>query len=224
MGKFSRLGNDLYQGRKSYDFVGHRALWYAISGALVGAAILVILIKGMNFGIEFTGGTQYTVSGLSSDVATQETADELGDAVGDSSVGGVASPQVTTAGTDSLILQIENVNAAGDREVRGIIEDVTGASGDDVSKTEVGASWGRDVAKRALIGVVIFLTLVVLFIWGYFREWKMSVAALIALFHDIALTIGVYALSGFPVTPAAVTGLLAILGFTRICCLRMVGW
>ena len=214
MGKFSRLGNDLYQGRKSYDFVGHRALWYAISGALVGAAILVILIKGMNFGIEFTGGTQYTVSGLSSDVATQETADELGDAVGDSSVGGVASPQVTTAGTDSLILQIENVNAAGDREVRGIIEDVTGASGDDVSKTEVGASWGRDVAKRALIGVVIFLTLVVLFIWGYFREWKMSVAALIALFHDIALTIGVYALSGFPVTPAAVTGLLAILGFS----------
>ena len=54
----------------------------------------------------------------------------------------------------------------------------------------------------------------VLFIWGYFREWKMSVAALIALFHDIALTIGVYALSGFPVTPAAVTGLLAILGFS----------
>ena len=58
MGKFSRLGNDLYQGRKSYDFVGHRALWYLISGTLVGAAILVILIKGMNFGIEFTGGTE----------------------------------------------------------------------------------------------------------------------------------------------------------------------
>ena len=54
----------------------------------------------------------------------------------------------------------------------------------------------------------------VLFIWGYFREWKMSVAALVALFHDIALTIGVYSLSGFPVTPAAVTGLLAILGFS----------
>lgn len=214
MGKFSRLGNDLYQGRKSYDFVGHRALWYAISGTLVGLAIAVILVKGMNFGIEFTGGTQYTVTDLSSEVANQETADELSSAIGDSSVGGEASPQVTTAGDDGLIVQIENVNAAGDAEVRSIIKDVTGASGEDVSKTEVGASWGRDVAKRALIGVGIFLTLVVLFIWGYFREWKMSVAALIALFHDIAITIGVYALSGFPVTPAAVTGLLAILGFS----------
>jgi preprotein translocase subunit SecF len=214
MGKFSRLGNELYQGRKSYDFVGKRALWYAISGTLVGLAILVILVKGMNFGIEFTGGTQYTVTDLSSDVATQETADELSSAIGDSSAGGATNPQVTTAGTDGLIIQIENVNAAGDAEIRSIIKDVTGASGDDVSKTEVGASWGRDVAKRALIGVAIFLTLVVLFIWGYFREWKMSVAALIALFHDIALTIGVYALSGFPVTPAAVTGLLAILGFS----------
>jgi preprotein translocase subunit SecF len=214
MGKFSRLGNDLYQGRKSYDFVGHRALWYAISGTLVGLAILVIVVKGLNFGIEFTGGTEYTVSGLSADVATQDTADELASAVGDSSVGGVSAPSVTTAGNDSLILQMENVSAAGDLQVRQIIEDVTGKSGDDVSKTEVGASWGQEVAKRALIGVGIFLTLVVLFIWGYFREWKMSVAALVALFHDIALTIGVYALSGFAVTPAAVTGLLAILGFS----------
>ncbi len=67
MGKFSKLGNELYQGRKSYDFVGHRALWYAISGTLVGLAILVILVKGLNFGIEFTGGTQYTLSDLPSE-------------------------------------------------------------------------------------------------------------------------------------------------------------
>ncbi len=70
------------------------------------------------------------------------------------------------------------------------------------------------MAERALIGIAVFLVLVVLFIWGYFREWKMSVAALVALFHDLALTIGIYALSGFQVTPAAVTGLLAILGFS----------
>ncbi|GAA4714086.1 protein translocase subunit SecF [Nocardioides conyzicola] len=212
MGKFSRLGNDLYQGRKSYDFVGHRALWYAISGTLVGLAILVIVVKGLNFGIEFTGGTQFQVTNLSSDVANQATADELSQQIGDSSVGDTASPQVTTAGEDGLIIQTANLSAAGDKEVRGIITDVTGAT--DISVTAVGASWGQEVAKRALLGVGIFLTLVVLFIWGYFREWKMSVAALIALFHDIALTIGVYALSGFPVTPAAVTGLLAILGFS----------
>src|SRR3954453_13438242 len=213
MGKFSRLGNDLYQGRKSYDFIGHGALWYAIPGTLVGAASLVILVKGMNFGIEFTGGTEYTMSSLSSDVANQATADELASAIGDSPAGGVSSPQVTTAGKDGLILQMENVSAADDLKVRAIIKDVTGASGEDVSKTEVGASWGQEVAKRALIGVGIFLTLVVLFIWGYFREWKMSVAALIALFHDIALTVGVSLLPASRGPPAAVTGLLAILGF-----------
>ncbi|MFC7497324.1 MULTISPECIES: protein translocase subunit SecF [unclassified Nocardioides] len=214
MGKFSRLGNELYQGRKSFDFIGKRALWYAISGTLVGLAILVIVIKGLNFGIEFTGGTQFRVDDLPASVATQDTVDELRDEIGDSSVGGEAQPTVTTSGDSAIIVQTEDVDVAGDREIRGIIQDVTGASDDQISKDEIGASWGRDVAKRAIIGVGIFLGLVVLFIWGYFREWKMSVAALIALFHDIALTIGVYALSGFPVTPAAVTGLLAILGFS----------
>ena len=214
MGKFSRLGNELYQGRKSFDFIGKRALWYAISGTLVGLAILVIVIKGLNFGIEFTGGTQFRVDDLPASVATQETADELRDEIGDSSVGGEAQPTVTTSGDSAIIVQTEDVDVAGDREIRGIIQDVTGASDDQISKDEIGASWGRDVAKRAIIGVLIFLGLVVLFIWGYFREWKMSVAALVALFHDIALTIGVYSLSGFPVTPAAVTGLLAILGFS----------
>ncbi len=214
MGKFSRLGNELYQGRKSYDFVGKRALWYAISGTLVALAILVIVVKGLNFGIEFTGGTQYTVTDLSASQSDQQTADELRDEIGNSSAGGNAAPQVTTSSSGSIIVQTEDLGVAQDAQVRQIIQDVTGASDDQISKTEIGASWGKEVAKRALLGVSIFLLLVVLFIWGYFREWKMSVAALIALFHDIALTIGVYALSGFPVTPAAVTGLLAILGFS----------
>ncbi len=214
MGKFSRLGNELYQGRKSIDFVGRRALWYAITGVVVGVAILVIVVKGLNFGIEFTGGTEYRIDALPASVATQETVDELRDEIGNSSVGADAEPTVTTSGEDAIIVQTENVDRAADREIRGIIQDVTGASEGDISKSEIGASWGQEVAKRALLGVVIFLTLVVLFIWGYFREWKMSVAALVALFHDIILTVGVYSFSGFPVTPAAVTGLLAILGFS----------
>src|SRR3954447_4060419 len=127
MGKFSRLGNNLYQGRKSYDFVGHRALSYALSGTLVGLAILVIVVKGLNFGIEFTGGTQFQVTDLSSEVATQATADELSTQIGDSSVGDKASPQVTTAGEDGLIIQTANLTRAEDKEVREIITDVTGA-------------------------------------------------------------------------------------------------
>jgi preprotein translocase subunit SecF len=214
MGKFSRLGNDLYQGRKSYDFTGHKAIWYAVSLTLVGLAIAVVLVKGLNFGIEFTGGTQYRIDNLSSTEAGQSTADELRDEIGASSAGAEAAPTVTTSGDDAIIVQTEELNAAQDAEIREIITGVTGASAEQISQDEIGASWGKEVAQRAVIGVVVFLLLVVLFIWGYFREWKMSVAALVALFHDIALTIGVYALSGFPVTPAAVTGLLAILGFS----------
>lgn len=214
MGKFSRLGNDLYQGDKSIDFIHRRALWYAISTVLVGAALLVIVVKGLNFGIEFTGGTQYRIDGLPSSVATQSTVDELRDEIGNSELGAVAEPTVTTSGDDAIIIQTEDLDDAGDQQIRELISEITGAEADQVSRDSIGASWGREVAERAILGVVIFLSLVVLFIWGYFREWKMSVAALVALFHDIIITIGVYALSGFPVTPAAVTGLLAILGFS----------
>lgn len=216
MGKFSRLGNELYQGRKSYDFVGRRALWYAISGVLVGLAVLVIVVKGLNFGIEFTGGNQYTLSNLPSEVAGQETADELRDGIGSEVDGLTSEPIVTTAGNDGIVIQTEDLTVKQDVQARQVIEDVTGLASDSksISQTQIGASWGEEVAKRAILGVVIFLLLVVIFIWAYFREWKMSVAALVALLHDVILTIGVYALSGFPVTPAAVTGLLAILGFS----------
>src|SRR6478609_10795218 len=105
MGKFSRLGNELYQGRKSIDFVGRRALWYGVTLAVVAVAILVIVIKGLNFGIEFTGGTEYTISQLSSDVADQATADELRDEIGNSAIGTAAEPTVTTSGDNSIIVQ-----------------------------------------------------------------------------------------------------------------------
>jgi preprotein translocase subunit SecF len=85
---------------------------------------------------------------------------------------------------------------------------------DDISTQDVGASWGAQVAERALLGLGVFMILVVLFIWAYFREWKMSVGAIVALIHDVVITIGVYALSGFEVTPATVTGVLTILGFS----------
>ena len=99
-------------------------------------------------------------------------------------------------------------------EVVDIILETIGHRRARCRQEEIGASWGRDVAKRSLTGLIVFLVLVVLFIWAYFREWKMSVAALVALVHDVIITVGVYALSGFEVTPATVTGLLTILGFS----------
>lgn len=214
MGKFSRLGNELYNGRRSIDFVGRRALWYLITAAVVVAAAAGLLVKGLDFGIEFTGGTQYSVE-MGAGNNTQDQADELRDAIADADVEGVDVPTVTTAGDSALTVQVGEVDDTAEAEVRQIIVDTTGITDESkISTTEIGASWGKAVAQRAILGVGVFLVLVMLFIWGYFREWKMSIAALVALIHDIVITVGVYAWSGFPVTPSAVTGLLAILGFS----------
>jgi preprotein translocase subunit SecF len=84
----------------------------------------------------------------------------------------------------------------------------------EVSSSSVGPTWGAQIAHKALIGLLVFVALVVLFIWAYFREWRMSVAAIVALAHDLIITVGVYSLAGFEVTPSTVTGLLTILGYS----------
>ncbi|WP_193610435.1 protein translocase subunit SecF [Nocardioides lijunqiniae] len=211
MGKASRLGNELYTGRRSIDFVHRRPLWYAITGVIVLLAIGAIAIRGLNFGIEFTGGTEYRVPVTGQ--ATQETADELREAVASSGVEGAESPTATTAG-NNILLQVEELSQEESDQVAEAIRTVVDVPENDLAQDEIGASWGQEVAKRAGLGVAVFLVLVLLFIGAYFREWKMSVAAFVALVHDIVITIGVYALSGFQVTPSAVTGLLAILGFS----------
>src|SRR5689334_8196511 len=127
MGKFSRLGNDLYGGRRSFDFIGRRSLWYAVSIVLVGLALGIIFIKGLNFGIEFTGGTQYRIDELSASHSGQDAADELRDAIGEAGVG-TAEPTVTTSGENSIIVQTEDLSQEEGEQVREIIHDLTGAA------------------------------------------------------------------------------------------------
>ncbi|GCD88806.1 protein translocase subunit SecF [Nocardioides sp. LS1] len=213
MGKFSRLGNDLYTGRRSIDFIGRKWLWYALSGVIVLLAVGGLSLKGLDMGIEFVGGAQYKVN-LESSQVTQDNADKLRAAVADTGIDNAKSPVVTTSGTNTIIVQTEPLTDAESATVSKTILDTVDAKPDALSQDEIGASWGKEVAKRSLIGLVVFLVLVVLFIWAYFREWKMSVAAIVALAHDVLITVGVYALSGFEVTPATVTGVLTILGFS----------
>jgi len=213
MGKFSRLGNDLYNGKRSVDFVGRRWLWYAISGVIILVAVGGLYFKGLNYGIEFTGGAEYRVTVAEGD-ATQDLADQLRESVAGTGIEGASAPVVTTSGNEAILIQTEPLTTAETTEVTGVIQEVSGASTEDISQTEIGASWGAEVASRALLGLAVFLVLVVLFIWAYFRQWKMSLAALVALAHDVTITVGIYALSGFEVTPATVTGFLTILGFS----------
>jgi preprotein translocase subunit SecF len=121
---------------------------------------------------------------------------------------------VTTAGKSSILVETEPLTPVESNTISTTIQDTVGVTKADISIDEIGPSWGKEVAKRSLIGLVVFLVLVVLLIWGYFRQWKMSLAAIVALAHDLIITIGIYALSGFEVTPATVTGVLTILGFS----------
>ena len=216
MGKFSRLGNDLYSGRRSYDFIGRRLLFYVISAILVLGAGGLLIGKSLNYGIEFTGGTQFAVN-LPADEVTQDNAEALRETVAAAGFE-TGEPVVTTEGTSRLIVQVQELGQADTDSLIEIIAEDRGvaaeAASTDITVTDIGASLGAELAQRAVIGVVAFLFFVVLFIWAYSREWKMSLAALAALFHDIILTAGIYALSGFSVSPAAVTGCLAILAFS----------
>jgi preprotein translocase subunit SecF len=213
MGKFSRLGNDLYTGRKSIDFVGRTRVWYAISGLIIIAAVLGLYFKGLNYGLEFRGGAQFTVSLPTSEV-TQDNADKLRNDVSGTGIAAAQQVVVTTAGKNSIIVETEPLTPRESNEISTEIQQSVGVTKADISTDEIGPSWGKEVAKRSAIGLVVFLVLVTLMIWGYFRQWKMSVAAMVALAHDLLITIGIYALSGFEVTPATVTGVLTILGFS----------
>jgi preprotein translocase subunit SecF len=216
MGRMSQLGNALYEGDTSIDFVGRKWTWYAISLVVVVVALSGVFFRGLNFGIEFEGGVEYQVP-VSASQAGQETADEVRDVVIDTGLEAAAQPTVNTAGSEGsasirvLTAEMTNEEAA---QVREAISEAVGISPDDISTNEVGASWGTQVAERALTGLVVFLVLVSLFIWAYCREWKFSVGAMVALAHDLLITIGIYAWSGFEVTPSTVTGVLTILGFS----------
>jgi len=211
MSKLTRLGHSLYEGTVSIDFVGRRKLWYAISAAIVAVAIYGLAVPKLNMGIEFEGGVEYRAA-MAEGAADQEHVTDILDAVNATGIENATDPQANTSGEDSIRLQTEPLDEDESRQVADAIRGVDGVT--DLSQDSIGPSWGQQVAQRALLGLVVFLVLVVFLIWGYFREWKMSVAAIVALAHDVLITVGVYALSGFEVTPATVTGVLTILGFS----------
>ena len=213
MSRFARLGNDLYEGRVSIDFVGRKWLWYAISAVIVAVAVFGLLGPKLNWGIEFEGGVEYRVS-VPAGEADQDSVNAIFEAVDESGIANATEPQVNTSGDDTVRVQTEPLTNDEAIEVSDAIQEAAGVDADAISRQQIGPSWGEQVADRAVIGLIVFLVLVVLLIWAYFREWKMSVAALVALAHDVVITVGVYALSGFEVTPATVTGVLTILGFS----------
>ena len=208
MGRISTYGQHLYSGRISFDFVGRRKVWYAISALIVILCAVAFQVRGFHMGIEFKGGVEFTAQVRQADTSA---VDDMTRAVEESGVTEAGDPIVNTSGSDTVRVQTA---ALTQDQATAIEKSLTEAGATEVSQNLIGPSWGKQVAQKALTGLGVFLVLVVLFIWAYFREWRMSVAALVALAHDLLITAGVYAWSGFEVTPATVTGLLTILGYS----------
>ena len=208
MSKLREIGNQLYSGERSYDFVGRRKLWYVIGVLAVIAAIaLPIMRGGFNFGIEFRGGSEFRLTN-SQNISQQVAVDVIQD------IEPGVQVNVTTVGANDIRIQTEQLADEESEAARLALAEAFGVPAEEVASSFIGPNWGADVTRQALIGLVVFLALVSLLMAFYFRSWKMSVAALLALFHDLILTAGVYAGVGFEVTPAAVIGFLTILSYS----------
>ena len=210
------IGHRLYTGEVSFDFVGRRKLWLIISGVIVLLAVVGLSVRGLNLGIEFKGGDVYTINNPSISVSqTQTVANSI---TGDSTA---IVQSVTTEGNGREITV--QINAAEHISVpSGSTETVTVSNelakglnipASQISTEHIGASWGKDISKKALEGLIVFLILVTLYL-AFAFEWRLAVGALTALLHDLVITIGIYALLGFTVSSGTVIGFLTILGYS----------
>lgn len=204
---FAKWGNDLYTGEKSYNIVGNRRKFYVVAIAAIVLCFAVLGIRQVNLGIEFRGGSQFTITNATN--SDQQLAIEAIQSIKSDEVARVSNVGSNAVRVQTAELSEDEVTAA--REALAVAYNV---SEDDVASSFVGPTWGQDVSKKALTGLVVFLLLVMVVMSIYFRAWRMAAAAIIALFHDLIITVGVYALIGWEITPATVIGLLTILGYS----------
>lgn len=200
------IASRLYHGEISYDYVGRWRTWFLISGVAMLISLVALFVPGLRFGIDFKGGGAFSVQ-----PAHPVTQAQVSDAVGP--VAKVV--QIASQPGKPTLVQVEtaSLTSAQIAKVRADLARVTGTRPEQVSNSVVGSTWGSTVTRKALIALVVFLAVIVVYVSLRF-DFKMSVSALIALVHDLLITAGVYALARFEVTPATVIGLLTILGYS----------
>jgi preprotein translocase subunit SecF len=205
-GRFGRL----YQGLTTIDFVGRRKIWFTASLVVILLGIGSLGVRGFNLGIDFKGGSSWEVQATHSSISAMTTAVEGA---------GLSNPTVEKLGSktyevtadlnsDSITVQTNITNAV----VTAMAKEA-GVPSNDVSTASVGPTWGGQVTNRAIEALIIFFLAVVLYISIRF-EPKMAVAAFIAMIHDLLVTVGVFSLFGFQITPDTVIAVLTILGYS----------
>jgi preprotein translocase subunit SecF len=205
------LATRLYRGQVAYDFIGRRRRWYVASGIVMLVSVLSILFRGLHPSIDFKGGAvfQFPRHGHSiSDVRTAvQAASVTPEVVTITGSGSASRFRVET----KALTQTATVDKVKDVEVQ--LENRIGITDKDINVSTVGSTWGSQITKKAIYGLVIFLIAVIIYLSLRF-EWRMALAAIIALLHDLLITAGIYSLVGFEVSPSTVIALLTILGYS----------
>ena len=208
MSAHNSWGNRLYRGEVAYDFIGKQKRWYTISGALLLISVVSLVVLGLNFTLDFRGGSQFDIK--SATASTQTITDNVAAIVKD--------PQVYTSNSaDGRHVVVKTTPLSSDQlaKVREAIATDAGQKNnpDAVTVQLVSGSWGHEITQKAIEGLIVFVALVMLYL-AIFYEWKMALSGIIALIHDLVITAGIYALIGFEVSPATVIGFLTILGYS----------
>ena len=201
---------DTYRGHTipHVKWVEHRNRWFAISGTLLILSILGLILNGLNFSIDFEGGAQITYT-----FVTPVDAEQVQNVLQDH---GIDDAEVQIVNGESVAIRapsLEGEGAQGPAAIRRDLAEQAGIDPVDVSIEDIGPTWGAEISKKAGIGLFVVLAAITLYITIRF-EWKMAIGAMVALVHDVVITVGVYALVGREVTPETVIAVLTILGYS----------
>jgi preprotein translocase subunit SecF len=200
------LATRLYRGDAGINVIGRRKIWFSVAGAVLLIAVLSFALRGFTLGIEFKGGTEFSVP------ASVGTVQQVEDAV--SSGGAQVDTSQTVGRGDSATYQVrtETLSAAKASQIKNQLADEFDVSVGDIGSSEVSGAWGAQVTRQAFIGLGIFLVLVIIYLVFRF-EWRMAAGAVASLLLDLVATAAVYSLVGFEVSPSTVIGFLTILGY-----------
>ncbi|MDR0433023.1 MAG: protein translocase subunit SecF [Bifidobacteriaceae bacterium] len=205
---FAQWGNDLYTGRRSYNVVGKRRVFFTVSAVIIAVCVGLMFFPGLELGIDFRGGSEFRVITTQSSIETGPATEAV------ESVAAAEVPRVTKVGAGSLRIQTQELSNDDIERVKSALAEAYDLPVDSITSNWVGPTWGRDVSTKAFTGAGIFMVLVMIAMTFYFRAWRMAVSAIAALAHDLIVTIGVYAVVGFEITPASVIGFLTVLGYS----------
>ncbi|MFV1990053.1 MAG: protein translocase subunit SecF [Acidimicrobiales bacterium] len=198
----------LYNGQHDIDFLGRRRLIGMITLAVLVIAGGAVLIRGFNLSIEFEGGIVWEAQ-----AAQGVTSEDVRTTVAEAGVEGARVQTVRSGGEEFFLVRGESGDITSQAAVSAALAELNGIDVNDVTREEVSPSWGDNVTKKARTALVWFFLLIALYISVRF-EWKMSVGALVAVAHDLLITVGFYALFQFEVTPATVIAFLTIMGYS----------